>query len=183
MKHDILMKYGGLYYKYTSGVWMHESDSGTVADINAAVIRACQLVSGSDLGPGSLPRPPRLGALPAVPQHPVRALALLRAVPRAGPAGGALAAPIEVLLLARRLRGQAGGRYAARAATPPTEHLQSFCKVGVAPTQRRAKSSAVDPAACSRPVWVVVLVPSAPCFRSSFTTAALFPATAYKSAA
>ena len=33
--------------------------------------------SSSDLGTGSLPRPPRLGALPAVPRHPVRALALV----------------------------------------------------------------------------------------------------------
>ena len=121
----------GLWYKYTSGVWMHEADRVTVPYLDAAVSRARQLVLGSDLGPSSLPRPPRLGALPAVPEHPAGALALLRAVPRARAAGGAVAAPLEVLLHARRLYGQAGGRHAARAAVPLAQHLQSLRKVGV----------------------------------------------------
>jgi hypothetical protein len=94
--------------------------------VEVIVIRASRLVPGSsDLGSGSLPRPPRLGALPAVPRHPVRALALLRAVPRAGAAGGAVAAPLEVLLpAARRRRGQAGGRHAACAAAPQARYRQ-----------------------------------------------------------
>ena len=60
----------------------------------------------SDLGAGSLPRPPRLGAIPAVPRHPIRALALLRTVTGAGAAGGAVAAPLEVsFFLAAALLG------------------------------------------------------------------------------
>jgi hypothetical protein len=87
---------------------------------------------GSGLGSGRLPRPPRLGALPAVPRHPVRELALRRAVPRAGAAGGAVAAPLQVLLPApRRHSGQAGGRHAARAAAPQAQHRQRLRKVVV----------------------------------------------------
>jgi hypothetical protein len=107
---------------------MHEADRVTVPYLDAAVSRARQLVLGSDLGPSSLPRPPRLGALPAVPEHPVRALALLPAVPRARTAGGAVAAALEMLLLARRRLGQAGGRHAARAAAPPAEHRERLSK-------------------------------------------------------
>jgi len=88
-------------------------------------------VPGSYLGAGRLPHQPRLGALPAVPRHPIGALAHLITVPRAAPAGGALAAALEVFLLACRLRGAAGGRHAARAAAPPTEHRERLSKVGV----------------------------------------------------
>ena len=52
----------------------------------------------SHLGSGSPPRPPHLGALPAVSRHPVGALALRPAVVRAGAARGAPAAPLEVPL-------------------------------------------------------------------------------------
>ena len=78
----------------------------------------------SHLGSGSLPRPPRLGALPAVPRRPVCALALRPAVVRAGAAGGAPAAPLEVPLPARRRRGQSGGRHPARAAAQQAEHRE-----------------------------------------------------------
>ena len=91
-----------------------------------------RVIPGSDLGSGSLPHPPRLGALPAVPRHPVRALALLRAVPRARAAGGAVAAPLQVLLrLPRRRRGQAGRCNAARAAAQQAQRCQCLQKVGV----------------------------------------------------
>jgi len=95
-------------------------------------IRASLLDPGSDLGASSLPRPPRLGALRAVPRHPIRALALFRAVPRAGATSGAVAAPLEMLLRARRHHGQAGGRHAARAATSPAEHCERLSKVRAA---------------------------------------------------
>ena len=101
-----------------------------------SLARAFLLPGSSDLGPSSLPRPPRLGALPAVPRHPVRALALFRAVPRARAAGGAVAAPLEVLLLARRLRGQPGGRHAARAAAPPAQHRHCLREVRLLPTPK-----------------------------------------------
>ena len=62
--------------------------------------------SVSDLdGSGSLAHPPRLRALPAVPRHPVRALAVRPAVEvraEGVPAGGASAAPLEALLSARQ---------------------------------------------------------------------------------
>jgi hypothetical protein len=96
------------------------------------VLLVAWLVPGSDLSRGSLPRPPRLGALPAMPRHPVRALALLPTVPRTGTAGRAVAAALEVLLLARRLRGQAGGRHAARAAAPLAKHRECLRTYGVA---------------------------------------------------
>ena len=93
------------------------------SNLVSATLRVSQLVPSSELGAGSLPRPPRLGALPAVPQHPVGALALLRAVPRAGAVGGAVGAGLEVLRRARarrrrrrRRRGEAGRRHPARAA-------------------------------------------------------------------
>jgi len=79
---------------------------------------------GTNLGAGSVPRVPRPGALPAVPRHPVRAQARLRAVPRAGATGGAVAAALEVLCIARRHCFQPGGRHAARAAAPPAEHCE-----------------------------------------------------------
>jgi len=70
-------------------------------------LRRLHLVPGSDFGSGSLPHPPRLGALPAVSRHPVRPLALLTAIVRAGTAGGAAGAPLEALCSARRHRRQA----------------------------------------------------------------------------
>ena len=71
-----------------------------------------------------------LGALRAVPRNPVRALALLRAVPRAEAAGGAVAAAFEVLLVARRHHGQAPGRHAVRAAAPLAEQSERLRAVG-----------------------------------------------------
>ena len=62
------------------------------------VVRALQLVPSSDFCAGSLPRPPRLGALPAVPRHPVRALAVFPTVVRTGVIGGAARAVLEALL-------------------------------------------------------------------------------------
>jgi len=57
-----------------------------------------RLVHGLDRSAGILPRPPRPGAFPAVPR-PVRALALHPAVVRrAGAAGRAAGAPLQVLL-------------------------------------------------------------------------------------
>ena len=91
------------------------------------IICAMWLVLGSDLSSGSLLRPPRLGALPAVPQHPVRALAPLAAVVRAGTAGGAAGALLE----ARSRGGQARGRYAARAAAPLAESRECLRAAGV----------------------------------------------------
>jgi len=49
-----------------------------------------------------------------------------------GSRGRAVAAPLEVQLLARRHRAQSGGRHAARAAAPPAEHRERLRKVGVA---------------------------------------------------
>ena len=96
-------------------VLMHVSDDVIyMISLASGHSGASRLVPGSNLGAGSLPRPPRLGALPAVPEHPVRALAPLAAVPRAAAAGGAVAAPLEVLLLARCRHAQAGGRQPAR---------------------------------------------------------------------
>jgi len=105
--------------KYTVVMYSHLRGTGA---------HASRFVTGSYLGPGSLPCPPRLGALPAVPRHPVRALAHLITVPRAAAAGGALAAALEMLLLARRLRGAAGGRHATRAAAPPAEHRERLSR-------------------------------------------------------
>ena len=92
------------------------------------VIRAIQLAPGSDPCAGSLLRPPRLGALSALPQHPVRALADLIAVVCAGAAGGAAGALLE----ARPRTGQAGGRHAARAAAPLAERRERRRVTGVA---------------------------------------------------
>ena len=103
---------------------MQHVDSENECASGVIVVQAAWLNAGSDLGSGSLPRAPRLSALPAVPRHPVRALAHLITIPRAAAAGRALAASPEVRLLARRLRGAAGGRHAARAAAPPAEHRE-----------------------------------------------------------
>jgi hypothetical protein len=43
--------------------------------VSRFALRASRLVPGSDLDSGSLPRAPRLGALRAMPQHPIRAVA------------------------------------------------------------------------------------------------------------
>jgi len=63
--------------------------------------------------------------LMAVPS-PVRALALHPAVVRAGAAGGAAGAPLEVLLPPRRLRGQTGGRHPARTAATQEQDREHF---------------------------------------------------------
>jgi hypothetical protein len=92
--------------------------------------------AGIDLGVGSLPPAPRLGALPAVPRHPVRALAHHPAVVRAGAAGGTAGAALEVLPPSWHRRRQAGGRqaagrHAATAATHQAQHRQRLHKCGI----------------------------------------------------
>ena len=78
------------YMWYVWYVWYMFGSGHVGSHVAGIVIRAFQLVpnrlKGSDLGSGSLPRPPRLGALPAVPRHPVRALALHGTIPRSGAA-------------------------------------------------------------------------------------------------
>jgi 4'-phosphopantetheinyl transferase EntD len=67
---------------------------------------------------------------------PVRALALLPAVMRAGPAGEAQRAVLEVRYPARRRRrrrrrrGHAGGRLPALAAATPAQHRECLCISG-----------------------------------------------------
>jgi hypothetical protein len=89
-----------------------------------SILRASRQVPGSGLGSGSLLRPTRLGALPAVPRHPVRALAVQPAVVRAGGVGGAARAVFKTLPHARRRRRHACGRHPARAAAHQAKHRQ-----------------------------------------------------------
>ena len=102
------------------------------------VIRALQLVPGSKVGAGSLPRPPRLGALPAVPCHPARAQALLPAVVRVGAVGGAPRAVLAALLPARRRREHPLTTAAPRLPpTPPSFPLPRDFRVGGPPARGR----------------------------------------------
>ena len=118
----------------------------TYAHLGVSVLKLPSSYPGSsDLGAGRLPHPPRLGALPAVPR-PVRALALLPAVVRAGATAGQPA---------QRLRRCSTPGVVADKPTDVTPHVLQHirrstanvsAKLALRLARLRARSSAVEPA-------------------------------------